>query len=401
MSSAERVDAALRRKPTAEERRAEERAWAVVRAAAPSADRGGFRRGVRAWRPALVAAALVAAVLGVALTPPGDAVADLLRRVIGAPAVSVRPRPVAGATLPGGGALLASGRNGPVVVRGATATERLLGNVDEASWSPRGRFVVAIRGPEVIAVDRSGRRRWTVVAPGRIGRPRHPRWSPDGFRVAYVAPGELRVVAGDGTGDRALAPARASIAPAWRPRTAAGRHLVAYAERDGHVAVRDADTGTRLGRTRGRLAVRALAWTGDGTRLLVLTPTRTVWLTPGGTSTLFVSPPRGQHFKALAAAPRGRDYATVTTATRGARRSQISVVRAGVGRFLLGFPGTTRGLAFSPDGRWLAVASDAADAWLLLRPGARGLVAQRSIEDVRRRLGAGSTVRLEGWCCPR
>jgi hypothetical protein len=146
--------------------------------------------------------------------------------------------------------------------------------------------------------------------------------------------------------------------------------------------------------------VRALAWTGDGTRLLVLTSTRTIWLTPGGTSTRFVSPPRRERFRALAASPRGRDYATVTEPFRGPLRSSVSVVRDGAAQFLFGVPSATGGLAFSPDGRWLAVSSEAADAWLLLRPGPRGLLTQRTVEDIRRRIGAGSPVRLEGWCCP-
>jgi hypothetical protein len=208
----------------------EERGWTVVRATVPTGASGAARRGVRAWRPVLTAGTLVAVVLGVAFTPPGEAVADLLRRAISEPSAAPPPlSPVRGAKLPGGGgALLASGRNGPVVVRNVAATDRLLGAVDEAAWSPRGRFVVAVRGPEVIAVDRSGRRRWSVVAPGPA---RHPRWSPDGFRVAYVAARRLRVVAGDGcVSSRGTAPAtgrsHASARPSRRPGVRAPRRGV-------------------------------------------------------------------------------------------------------------------------------------------------------------------------------
>jgi hypothetical protein len=81
--------------------------------------------------------------------------------------------------------------------------------------------------------------------------------------------------------------------------------------------------------------------------------------------------------------------------------SQVQVVREGRARFLLGLPGPTRGLHWSPRGTWLAIASPAADAWLLLRPGARGLEAQRAVEDVVQRAGNGRPVVLEGWCCAR
>lgn len=392
---ATRLGEALRTRPTADERQAQERAWLLLRAAWDADARAGARGG-RRWRWVSIPALVVLALLAVA-SPPGVAVAELVRQAIGKADPAPPARPVAGRALPGGGTLLASGRKGPVVVHGARSQDRkLLGAVDEAAWSPRGRFVIVARGAQVIAVDRGGRRRWSIDADARV---RGPRWSPDGFRVAYLAGRRLRVIAGDGTGGRALVRARPSIAPAWRPRTALGRHVVAYVEPSGRVAVRDADTGLRLGSSRARLGVRALAWTGDGSRLMVLTATRLIWLTPGGTSTRFVSPGRRQRFVALAAAGQGRSYATITRSAAG--RSQVFLThgRGSGTRFLFGVPGATAGLAFSPDGRWLAVASEAADAWLLLRPGPDGLTAQRAIAGVQRRLGAGSAPRLEGWCC--
>jgi len=219
--------------------------------------------------------------------------------------------------------------------------------------------------------------------------------------VAYLAAGRLHVVAGDGTGHRALARARTTVAPAWRPgaaaRGTAPAHRIAYVERDGRVAVRDADSGRLLGRSRARLHPRAVAWTGDGARLLAATARRTVWLTPGGTATRSLAAPPGAAVTALAAAPRGRDHAQVVRTAGGV--SQVQVVRAGRSRFLLGLPGPTRGLHWSPRGTWLAVASPAADGWLLLKPGRRGLEAQRAVEDVVRRVGNGRPVVLDGWCC--
>ncbi len=120
---------------------------------------------------------------------------------------------------------------------------------------------------------------------------------------------------------------------------------------------------------------------------------------PGGTATRFIAAPRGAVFTRLAAAPRGRDYAVVVRRAGGT--SEVLAVRHGETSFLLGVPGPTRGLAWSPRGTWIAVASPAADAWLLLRPGPEGLRAQRIVEGVVERVGSGRPVWLEGWCCAR
>src|SRR5206468_4648201 len=83
---------------------------------------------------------------------------------------------------------------------------QLLGAVGEATWSGHGRFVAATRGFELIAVDLHGRRHWSLAARAPV---HGPRWSPDGFRIAYLSGRAVRVVAGDGTADRLVAPGRA------------------------------------------------------------------------------------------------------------------------------------------------------------------------------------------------
>ena len=70
-----------------------------------------------------------------------------------------------------------------------------------ASWSPHGRFVVVWRGRRLAALDLRGRVRWSLLAPRPVTG---ALWSPSGFRVAYRSGQDLRVVAGDGTGDRLL-----------------------------------------------------------------------------------------------------------------------------------------------------------------------------------------------------
>src|SRR6185312_7338628 len=106
-------------------------------------------------------------------------------------------------------------------------------------------------------LDLRGREHWRITARTPI---RGPRWSPSGYRVAYLSGAAgtggrlLRVVNGDGTGDRVVAAARATP-PAWHPITA--RHV---------------DTRAVLWRARPREIPRALAWARDGHRLLAIAP---------------------------------------------------------------------------------------------------------------------------------
>ena len=64
-------------------------------------------------------------------------------------------------------------------------------------------------------------------------------------RIAYFSRGALRVVGGDGMGDRLLDAQAAEQAPVWQPGPG---HRLAYATRDGLVRIIDADTGAVLDR---------------------------------------------------------------------------------------------------------------------------------------------------------
>jgi hypothetical protein len=380
--------------PAPGEAEARSRAWELAAAAAAEHGRAARRR--RA--PAAAALALATAVLtaAVAFTPPGDAVADWLadrvRDAVGA------AEPVRGDILPGGGLMLAASPAGPVVIGGGDDPKRLLGGVDEATWSPRALHVAASRGVELIAVDRRGQRRWSLHHGQRIT---HPRWSPSGFRVAYLSSHTLWVVNGDGTQDRPLGLA-GPVAPVWRP---GHRHQLAYADTAGRVILRDADSGRVLWRTRPHLPPRRLAFSADGDRLLALAARKAYLLTAKGHSALVrhASTPAGVTNVDAAFARRGRDYAVVRRTRSGA--SQVLIVRgarevgAGRDRLLLTIPGPTRGLAWSPDGRWLAVAAQRADAWLLLRVRGGRLAGVRTLDRAGSRFGDGRAVRLEGWCC--
>ena len=188
---------ALRSVPVAEDARARRARHGArrLRAAAAAAPLGARRS---PSPRALLAAVVVAASAGA----PGDAVARWVREVLGVGVPHPRPALV---RVPGGGRLLVTGRDGAWVVA-ADGARRRLGDYDGASWSPRGLYVVAWRGGELFAVEPNGQVHWSLARPGPVAA---ARWSPiDGYRVAYLLRRTLRIVNGDGSGDRRLAAAR-------------------------------------------------------------------------------------------------------------------------------------------------------------------------------------------------
>ena len=220
---------------------AEDRAWQVVRAAYEERIPAPRERSVLG--PALVLAALLA-IGAAALSPSGRAVLDSIRESVG-----VEKAQPALFSLPSGRVLVESD-SGPWIVQ-ADGAKRRLGSWREASWSPFGRFVVGARANELAALTPEGEVRWT------LGRPdvRYPRWggTRTDTRIAYLSQGRLRVVGGDGKGDRLLDADAALRPPVWLP---AGAHRLAYARRDGSVRIVDADTGAVVDRSAARSLVQ-------------------------------------------------------------------------------------------------------------------------------------------------
>ena len=216
-----------------DERAAQERAWTVVSAA--FAEREPQPRG-RSWKP-IAAIALAIVVVAGLLSPPGRAVLDEIREVVG-----VEESAPALFSLPASGRLLVTADSGAWVVD-EDGSKRLLGSYREASWSPFGRFVVAARRNELAALTPEGEVRWTLARPDV----RFPRWggTRTDTRIAYLSGDGLRVVGGDGKGDRLLDGLAAERAPVWQE--GAG-HRLAYARRDGSVRIVDVDGGTVLDR---------------------------------------------------------------------------------------------------------------------------------------------------------
>lgn len=372
---------------------ARDRAWRVVRAAYDEHQPRPPRRPIRA----LAVAAVVLGVVIVALstTAPGDAVARWVQRVLGAGQPDARPALVA---VPGGGRLLVVARPGAWVVA-PDGSKRLLGNYDGASWSPHGLFVLAWRGGQLTAVEPSGRARWSVARSEPIGA---AAWSPvDGFRVAYLAGPQLRIVNGDGTGDRRYGPALGGVAPAWRPDNT---HVLAYADGDGRIRVAAVDARQTLWRGPRLDRLRKLAWSSDGRRLLALTATRLVIFSRAGELLHERSMPAGTRAQDAAWAP-GGDSIALARRHRERQRGEIVLVTPGAPdrqRLLFTGPGRFGRLAWSPDGERLLVPWRQADQWLFLQTGAGSRVS--AVANIASQFDPGASApafpAVAGWCCP-
>jgi hypothetical protein len=297
---------------------------------------------------ALVACVVAAGVLAAAMTAPGDAVGRWVRGVFGGP-LPGRPELV---RVPGGGQLLV-GSAGSVWAVAPDGARRRLGDYDGASWSPNALYAVVWRDGELLAVEPRGVVRWSLSRPRPIVA---ARWgSADGFRVAYLTGGTLRIVDGDGTDDRPFGPAR-DVAPAWRPDN--GR-VLAYVDARRRVRVVEVDSGRELWRTRPRSRIFELAWSPRGRRLVAATPRRLLVFDPGG---------RLVHVRRIAGRRQADDIAWSPDGRLAVvRRSAIGTSDVVVGgQVLFSAPRRFGRVAWSPDGERLLVPWPVSDQWLFL-----------------------------------
>jgi len=358
---------------------AEERALRVTKAA--YAQREPVARVSRGRRPGIALLA-AAAVVGAAFTPPGRAVVDEMREVVGVE----RTQPAL-FRLPGPGLLLVNGDGGTWIVRPDGARRRL-GRYREASWSPYGKFVVTTRSNELRALEPGGSVRWSIARPA----PRAPRWNGTrtDTRIAYSDRSGLRIVEGDGTGDRLIA--RAATGPvAWRPGSV--RELAhAWA---GEVRLLDVETGqVRWSRNREiDEPVRSLLWSSDGKRLLVLSE-HALRVYDGRGRLVGRDDPSDGTTDAGAVFLPGR-HAVAVLRVHGA---QSTVSLLDTGRTLFSGTGRFGQLAASPDGRWLLVTWPTADQWAFVRlDGPRRI---RGVSSISTQFDSRGFPRVEGWCCP-
>ena len=357
---------------------ARERARGVVLAA--FSEREAVPRPRRRIRGVVIAVA-AAALLGAALaTPPGRAVLDEVREAVGVE----RAQPAL-FRLPAGGRLLVASDAGVWVVAPG-GSKRLLGPYREASWSPFGRFVVAARRTELAALEPDGDVRWTLARPDV----RFPRWAgtESDTRIVYWSAGSLRMVGGDGVGDRRLHARVRPVAPAWRPR---GGFVATYVDRSGAVVTEDVERGVRLWRRSYAGPVLELAWSADGRRLIVRQADRVDVLTRDGAPFTGLRPDRTL---VTASALRGSLHESTHALARDGQAQVLHLGEPG-GRVFAG-AGRFSDLSWSPDGRWLLIGWPMADQWVFVRADGGGI---RAVSNISSQFGSRAFPRVGGWCC--
>lgn len=414
--SSDRIRRALRDVAIPEPAEAEERGGRIIAAAfaerqsgrseirgamTPSTSEGRGRQPAARLALGLSLATLLAVLL---LSPAGAAVRDWVGNVVESPAPKPEPEL---ARIPGGGRLLVQSAAGPWVVQ-PDGSRRLLGDYEEATWSPRGLFVAAAEGRTLSAVEPGGTPHWSLTSGARV---RTPRWAPAGERIAYRSAEKLRIVAGDGTDDRLLARSTAPVAPAWSPSGDAG---LAYVSGNGELQIVNSETGKGLGAAPALADISRLEWGAGGTAILEASPRdlrlRGIWVRKvsltrklGDARTLPL--PADSSLVGAALAPKKQAVAAVVTHWRDhGTRSEVLLFAPGgeKPRSLLTVPGSLGEVAWSPDGRRLLVAWPGADQWLFL-PVGRGR--PRAVANISTAFSPGeraaSFPRVEGWCCRR
>jgi hypothetical protein len=375
---------------------AQRRAWSLARSAFQAREPLSWER---RHRGALLAAAAAVVLLAAAISPPGRALVGSVRDAVSDE--SPPPQPAL-TSLPAPGPLLVNSKTGPWVVS-LDGSKRRLAGWWEGAWSPNAEFAVVTRQRELAAVDLDGGIRWSIARSGLV---RSARWSsevnPRDTRIAYLNRRSLRIVGGNGDGDKELRRAVGATAPAWRP----GAFELAFSTVDGRIEVVDTETSKTLWRTVPGEVPTQLAWSEDGQRLLAL-----------GERSLRVLNARGRKLWSigLPVGPSGVVFVrdshrfVMVRYSPATGRSDLVLLQAetdpGEQRFLYSAPGEFGSLAISPNGNWLLVGWVNADQWLFLRLTAARVVA---VSNIARQFGVPTEGKpiskafppTVSWCCP-
>jgi hypothetical protein len=329
------------------------------------------------------------AVLAAALSSPGRAMWGSLRDAVGSqpnakPALFALPAPHS--------RLLVNSAEGAWVVQ-SDGSKRLLDGYRDAAWSPHGLYLAAVHGDELRALEPNGDVHWSI---GRTGLA-SPRWSNEGHgdeRVAYLAGSTLRVIGGDGRGDRALARHVTAVVPSWRPRA----HVLAYVDGAGRIVVRSTDSGAVQWRVSLPQPPQALDWSDDGLYLLARGRNSLTVFGYRGTPRLSPLGPGAAVVVDAAFKPTSHALAFVQRAgSRSVAWFYPRLVADGMrARRVLGVSGVFDRVAWSPDGRWLLLSWRTADEWLFIRSASvRKVIPVAGIDNA-----FGPAAVPAGWCCP-
>lgn len=369
---------------------AEERSWQLVSEAFVSRIPNRSVRRRRRVVPAGVVVAVIALVVAaVALSANNSRVIVSIRRAIGVPTTTTTLM-----QLPTAGRVLVNADSGPWIVNADGSTRHLGTGRSQASWSPHGLYEAVLLNPHTLAaIDPRGTIRWTLAS----RQVSDPRWSGDGYRIAYRSGTTLRIVAGDGTGDRQLATRVAPLASAWEDTG----HRLAYLGTDRRVHLIDADNARTIWRSPILPPVVSLAWQPTVGNLVAATG-HTLRFLDLHTGKLEKQLALGGDTRALAIAANGSIAVTLAPTPRQSSIELITTTPAATHhRVLFRGAGAFDNLNWSPNSRWLLASWPTADQWLFINPRAKAGAAARvqAIATVSHQFDTDTFPQLAGWCC--
>ena len=393
------VRRSLQRIQAPDEIEAQRRAWALVRGSFDAREPVSWQR--RNRKPLLVVALACVVLLAAFLSPPGRALVGSVRDAVTPNKNTPKPEPALTA-LPAGGSLLVNSSTGPWIVH-PDGSMRPLGPWWEGAWSPRAEHVAVTRAHRLAALTPDGTIKWAL---SRSKLLHGARWSleppSECCRISYLNGRQLRVVAGDGTGDAPLRNVVGAAPPAWRPE--ATRQL-SFSTIDGRIELVNVDTTKTIWRTDPGDPPTQLVWSEDGQRLLALGERSLRVFDSNGHKLWAIGMPVGPSGVVFVRKSHRFILIRYSPATQ---RSDLVLFQAettpGEPRFLYSAPGDFGTLAISPNGTWLLVGWINANQWLFLR-----LTSARveSVSNIVEQFGGSSSAPLEkmfpnsvSWCCP-
>jgi hypothetical protein len=393
------VRRSLQRIQAPDEIDAQRRAWALVRASFDAREPVSWQR--RNRRPLLLVALVVVALLAALLSSPGRALVGSVRDAVTPDNSTPKPKPALVA-LPAGGSLLVNTSKGPWIVH-PDGSMRLLGPWWEGAWSPNAEHVAVTRAHRLAALTPDGTTKWSLARSKLL---HGARWSleppSECCRIAYLNGRQLRVVAGDGSGDAPLRNVVGAVAPAWRPGVT---RQLAFSTIDGRIELVNVDTTKTIWLSAPGDPPTQLTWSDDGQRLLALGQRSLRVFDANGNKLWAIGMPVGPSGAVFVRKSHRFILIRYSPATQ---RSDLVLFQAentpGEPRFLYSALGDFGTLAISQNGDWLLVGWVNANQWLFLRLTAAKV---ESVSNIVEQFGGSSRAPLErafpksvSWCCP-